>query len=298
MSKSKLSISIVIPNHKRKKELMNAINSCKKIVDSEIIVVENNSDVNESVKKLAGVKYFNIPKGDVSDARRLGWENASAEWIFFLDDDDTLTEEFIDFVNFKKYLDYPNRVHRFNMNKKDAEFNSAIISRGAKPRMKQSKLRKWDLIQFSTYLLKKEWIKNPSIFVNAKNQDTYFGEYMWQNYDFVLWNISSINYNFLDNDDSAIRSKWQYKDMLAWFENIKKADIPEDIKNMSFFRLNRNIYIYQLKSKNIKRDKADYKLIKKLIFNNIKSVKLRYIKGMPIFFQFSFIKYKLMSLFV
>lgn len=100
-------ISIIIPAHNCADVLGNAINSITKHIDRsneiEILIVENGSTDNttEVAKKFQTeypyIKILHSSKG-VSNARNKGMEEATGEWIVFLDADDKFTENGIDIL--------------------------------------------------------------------------------------------------------------------------------------------------------------------------------------------------------
>lgn len=88
-------VSVVVPTRDRSALLRVALFTAlwQRGVDIEVIVVDDGStdDTNETVSVLSdrGVRYVRLPvRGGVSDARNRGIEEASGEWIAFLDDDD------------------------------------------------------------------------------------------------------------------------------------------------------------------------------------------------------------------
>ncbi len=94
-------VSVIIPAYNAEKWIERSINSVlKQSYDNiEAIVVENGSvdSTSETVLRIEDdrVKLFHSEKG-VSNARNLGIEKASGEYIFFLDADDWLVEDAIE----------------------------------------------------------------------------------------------------------------------------------------------------------------------------------------------------------
>ena len=97
MPSSNPFISIIIPVHNAEKTLLRALDSLS-FPDCEIILVENTStDASyqlacDYAKENNRLKIFQSAAG-VSNARNLGLERASGEWIFFLDADDYFFKE-------------------------------------------------------------------------------------------------------------------------------------------------------------------------------------------------------------
>lgn len=93
-------VSVVIPTHNYGKYISDAIDSVigqtyKKV---EIIIVDDGSTDNTSkiVKKYENkVRYFQVDKAGVSNARNFGGQKAKGKYIVFLDADDILTKNYI-----------------------------------------------------------------------------------------------------------------------------------------------------------------------------------------------------------
>lgn len=91
-------LSIVIPTHRRPRQVASAIASAIDIYadfDIEVLVIPNGQD--ESWKAVAEqymhdprVRWLYLPVGNASAARNLGLSNAQGEYLRFLDDDDYL----------------------------------------------------------------------------------------------------------------------------------------------------------------------------------------------------------------
>ncbi|EDM37180.1 putative glycosyltransferase O-antigen related protein [Pedobacter sp. BAL39] len=99
--------SIVIPVFNASKTIVETINSClnQSFSDFEIIVVDDYS-VDESIKVLTGavsderLRIFRSDKNKgVSSTRNIGWENATGEYVAFLDSDDIWHTEKLSLIN-------------------------------------------------------------------------------------------------------------------------------------------------------------------------------------------------------
>ena len=94
-------ISIIVPVYNAAKYLDKCINSiiCQTHQNWELILVNDGSkDESEKIigrytEKDSRIKLFSKENGGVSRARNLGIENASGEYLFFLDSDDWLSED-------------------------------------------------------------------------------------------------------------------------------------------------------------------------------------------------------------
>lgn len=93
-------ISIIMPTHNRPKDMAKNIKVIRCIKNYELIIMENGSSKKskEEYKKiplLKNEKIFFSNIGSLPIARNQGVHKAAGEYIFHLDDDDTLTKEFV-----------------------------------------------------------------------------------------------------------------------------------------------------------------------------------------------------------
>lgn len=88
-------ISFIIPAYNAADTIEKAVQSLVDVPQAEVLIVENGSkDKTEQVlwrlkKKYSNIKIFTSDKG-VSNARNLGIQNATGEWLAFVDADDYL----------------------------------------------------------------------------------------------------------------------------------------------------------------------------------------------------------------
>lgn len=96
--------SVIIPVYNVKDYLPNCLDSllsCQ-CVDFELLLVDDGSTdtsgqiCDEYSGKDSRVRVFHKPNGGVSSARNLGLENASGEWVMFVDSDDYVSNSFFD----------------------------------------------------------------------------------------------------------------------------------------------------------------------------------------------------------
>ena len=107
-----MKVSFIIPSVDRTNQLLSCINSIEiakdrqKDVEVEIIVVYNGEGYNNQplkIKKPATVKYFNIKVKGPSKARNYGITKSSGDYLMFLDDDASVSEDFLEklFINMR-----------------------------------------------------------------------------------------------------------------------------------------------------------------------------------------------------
>ncbi len=89
----KPSVSIVIPTYHRKESLLRLLKSLKG-TPAEIIVVEQGDDNGKIFKKLVD-RYIYLNKPSTPHAMNVGVTKAKGDLILFLDDDVTVTKDFL-----------------------------------------------------------------------------------------------------------------------------------------------------------------------------------------------------------
>lgn len=142
-------VSIIIPVYNAAPFLRKCIESIQlqKVVDIEVILVNDGSKDNslEICKEFAAadsrVKVIDKPNGGVSDARNYGINNASGEYLMFVDADDWLSADALelltpymdkyDIIRGSAYAVYPSKTRRYKLGRfTDKEkIIKAIISR-------------------------------------------------------------------------------------------------------------------------------------------------------------------------
>lgn len=92
-----MDISVVIPTYNRFETLKRALTSIysQSYMPKEVIIVDDGSTDNTSEIQtfFSQIQYFYQENSGVSSARNLGIQNATCEWIAFLDSDDTWHED-------------------------------------------------------------------------------------------------------------------------------------------------------------------------------------------------------------
>lgn len=99
--------SVIIPVHNRESEIKNCVESVlrQSEKDYEIILVDDGSTdssgkiLDEYAEKHDFIKVIHKPNGGAGQSRNVGIENASGEYLLFLDDDDEWKENLLEKVN-------------------------------------------------------------------------------------------------------------------------------------------------------------------------------------------------------
>lgn len=101
-SKMNYKLSIIIPVYNLEKYIDRCLNSIfvQENQNFEVIIINDGSTdtssfiIENAIKDKNNYKLFNVPNSGVSAARNLGLRNASGEYVFFLDGDDWISENF------------------------------------------------------------------------------------------------------------------------------------------------------------------------------------------------------------
>lgn len=114
MELQKIFLSIIIPLYNPDfSEFKSCINSVTNILfPHEIVVVDDGSNNEVSSKcevytrKFASIKFIKKENGGVSSARNLGIDRSNGKYILFLDADDQISQELVDYLNnnYKKMI--------------------------------------------------------------------------------------------------------------------------------------------------------------------------------------------------
>lgn len=101
-----MTVSIVIPVYNVEKYLNKCINTVinQSFKDLEILLVDDGSTDNsgkicdEFALTDNRIKVIHKANGGLSDARNVGIENATSEWITFIDSDDYVSEDYVEYL--------------------------------------------------------------------------------------------------------------------------------------------------------------------------------------------------------
>ena len=183
----------------------NLLLSLLKVKDSEIIIIENNSSATEKKKykkilaNYPAIKYFSAKKGELNlpKARWYGIKKSVGEYVFHIDDDDTMTEEMIIWLNNNEPKE---NIYRFkylrNKYSMDPSINGKII-----------KASYFKTVQVSTFLIKKEIIKKEWHWLPQNmREDNIFASFTFK-YKQKFIDIHSIKYGLLNKSSMSRKKK-------------------------------------------------------------------------------------------
>ena len=115
-------VSIIIPFYNGKKYLARVLNNLEQInkKNIEIVLVDDNSNDNskeviKNFEKRLNIKYFKTMEETtgVGNARNVGIENAKGKYIMFLDVDDMIEQELLDYL--QTYIEQDVEMIKYKM---------------------------------------------------------------------------------------------------------------------------------------------------------------------------------------
>ena len=246
MMKNDYLVSIVIPVYNVEKYvekcLLSVINQTYK--NLEIIVVndgtkDNSLKICEMLKeKDARIKIINQENAGLSCARNTGIENASGEYICFVDSDDFLDKDFIDTLLSNAlqnnvdicacdfwYIDESNKKWSLKI-KKDKKYSNMEALKDILLDTQETEVMIWNKL-YKLELFKKNNIRFPVGKLHEDNYTTYKLYYFSNGVYFVNKKL----YYYLQRNDSIMGKKF----------NIKRLDILNSIDEKKEFFKKENI---------------------------------------------------------
>lgn len=100
-------VSVIIPVYNAEKYLRKCLDSvlAQSFADFEVLLINDGSTdgsgkiCDDYAQKDARVKVFHKENGGVSSARNLGLDNATGDWIVFVDSDDYVEKNYFEVIN-------------------------------------------------------------------------------------------------------------------------------------------------------------------------------------------------------
>lgn len=228
-------LSFIIPVYNTGKYIKKCIDSiyCQKIVDYEIIIVDDGS-TDDSLKILqeykgkANIFIYSQPNGGVSTARNRGLDVCKGEYIFFVDSDDFIEENSLHLISNILNGESPDLLRIY----------SNIVINGKKKKNNSIKGYKQKDIKdiYSDanfcpalwgYIFKTEIIKSNDISFNETLRYSEDSDFIFKYLNHIKYirfcNI--IAYNYVIRNDSAIHQKftqvWAESNLIALIDILK-----------------------------------------------------------------------------
>ena len=280
-------ISIIVPFN-NEKYLERCLENLKNIKykDFEIIMINDfcNTDISKFIEKYSNVlniKYYKTCKNTigVGNARNLGIEKASGNYIMFIDSDDSIDINLLNFL--QPYIDKNVEMIKYNMNFRDDK----ILEIQEKNSTEKDTLKKittgkeWFNKEYfkdkfldspCLYLIKKDLIDklNLRFEVNVFHEDFGLIPQLRVNANTFV-DTKYLGYNYFQTDNSIIRNN-------DYSKKIKKVDdkiflYEKLLKNLEKYNLDartfENILIYYINSIIFSIGKLNYK--DRIFYENI-----------------------------
>ena len=210
-----IKVSIIIPVYNVKRYIDLSINSIlrQNYDNYEVILVNDGSNdgskeiCDEYAKKNSKIKVIHIENSGVSNARNVGINNASGDYILFLDGDDTLEECTLEFIDnnakfdmiigsFKSVNEKNNSVENYINSSSESNGKKLIIDYGL-----------WKLkTRIGAFAIRLDIVKKNKVYFNITckyGEDVEFINYCLVNSNIVkVTNVCFCNYIF--RESSAI----------------------------------------------------------------------------------------------
>ena len=279
-------VSVVVPVYKVEKFIYRCVDSvlCQTFADFELILVDDGSPdgcgkiCDEYAKKDSRIKVIHKSNGGLSDARNVGIDTATGDWLMFLDSDDWLHPETI-----KKLYD-------------EAIMNDATVSicgfgrtAGENPVVDtEIKAELWTPKKLwfeervtSTIACAKLYQKSCFEHVRYPVGKLHEDEFVTYRILFAQEKVAFINqpyYAYFTNPNGIMESKWN-PSRLDELEAIEaQSDFFEKIGDKNLIEYNENMYLLRLVNAHIKAKSNGYKkeckvLKRKVLFMTLKNPK-------------------------
>ena len=233
----KKKISVIIPCYNSEKTIIRTLESIKKqtYTDFEVLIInDGSSDCTSNLIADFATKdnrfiIFNIPNGGVSNARNIGINNASGDYIIFIDSDDFISENYFENIinDIKNYDLIVYSFKTYNKSKiKEISFDKEI----------DSKINKIDFCRFLT---------KSKLFANVTNKV------------FVKEKINNIRFDTSTNLGEDFEFVMHYFINIDSYKYLKKSYYTYDLTTGNLgFKNKKNTY--ELKSKGNFRKKELY----------------------------------------
>lgn len=269
----KNSLTIGITGYNRK-EIFHAIDSALKIEHAKIIVCfdilnsELYSQVRNSYSGVSNVHIFEKKNGGLSSSRNFILDMTETDYLFFLDDDDQITDEFARFVSNSQLGGF---IYRFSKN----VIQDGSLKAYDKIPKRITKNNMFQCLQVSTYLLGKNVYKKIKFHENILSEDIVFAQDVFKlNTEQQCIDIPSINYVKFNSDSIT--------------KNITEAEYLEtidfSIQNKYLASAFVSMWIAYSYTKKMSR-----KTVKSLIKNKLNGMKNETFKQLPLIYKLRFI---------
>jgi len=286
-----MKISVIIPTHNSEATIVECVNSVisQTLKPNEIIIVDSSDNkktlelVDKKFKDISAIKIVKSSKANTAFQCSLGIENATSDWVCFVDSDDVVSDKYL-----SKFCELETRFKTDVVMTGTSKFNSGsdpfqFYKESSKNLLilkntKMISLRKNIYSTLKTYsrcgkLIKRDClIKNLDVYKKTNCnywEDVVFSYLLFNNAASVLVN-KSVTYFYRNNGKSVSKSSRDadkyIKDGVSYIDSVKNIpNIP--ITNEMYFPAALTI-MDCLKTKSA----GDYNVFKSFILQNNESI--------------------------
>lgn len=259
-------ISIITPIFNSEKFLQNCIESIQNQVfqNWELLLIDDGSTDNsrkicdEFAAKDNRILVFYKKNGGASSARNIGLENASGEWVTFIDSDDTIEQHYFDLLGFKEAELLIQR-WRFSRDKDTHEpLEEGIYNGDSFIKFMEENAHKDIMRMVAAKFLKREVIEKKHIRFNTQiklGEDTLFmQEYYNHIHSLAVSNTSNYIYYRPDNWGN-IKYEIDYDEFRLFFREFYKSYKTLPYKSQKLYSFLFHFFKGKLKNKNSLKSK-------------------------------------------
>lgn len=287
-------ISVVVPIYNVEKYLNRCVDSIlnQTFTDFELILVDDGSPDNcgkicdEYAEKDNRVRVIHKTNGGLSDARNAGieWalENSDSEWITFIDSDDWVHHQYLDFL-FKAVIENNTQISicKYHSTNNEIKSDENIIFTSEILDTEEFQIQRFTYSLIAVVkLIKKELIADIRFPVGKLHEDAFT---IWK----LLNKVDSISfvdlelYYYFQNSNSIMHTKWTprrldevqaYEEQIKFYEKNKKYSLKNRAEKALI-----NVLASQINSilsMNDKKNQEKYlKILRKKLRSNLRKNK-------------------------
>ncbi len=302
-------VSVIIPVYNVEKYVEQCVNSVRKqkFSNLEIILIDDGSNDNSGIicDRLKSednrIRVFHQKNQGLSVARNIGIENATGEWLYFIDSDDWISEDFL--TRLLKVADETKAeivcCNSIDVHEDGTVINMPIATEQVKvlkfEETVKSLLRKTGNVRFEVWnkLWKKSLVGNIRFIEGQVSEDVYFDRILFMKTNKIAYLDAYLHYYRIQrpgntNTTFKVKRLCIFQEFSAWIRDLKEFDYLSSISIISYIACNSAAGLYYVaqqtgQEKNVLKQLIEnfdyfYKNVEK---SSINTLKLRLFKISP-----------------